>query len=101
ISTDWFGVGAENEINKQERRIAYGLTVIPGRLLGLQCKKQLSRNAHRCIVTTPFWKKDILVAIGSYSLSKSYQQEHKQWDKPGNGVGKTTQYDAFSDFLNG
>ena len=47
------------------------------------------------------WTEDILVAIGSYSLSKSYQREHKQWDKPGNRVRKTTQYETFSDFLNG
>lgn len=43
----------------------------------------------------------VLVAVGSYSLSKSYQQEHKQWDKPGNRVRKTIQYETFSDFLNG
>ena len=31
-----------------------------------------------------------LVAIGSYSLTKSYQRKHKQWDKPGNRDRKAT-----------
>ena len=42
-----------------------------------------------------------LVAIGSYSLTKSYQRKHKQWDKPGNRDRKATQYEDFYDCLSG